>query len=286
MTTQGLRGAGASFGIITEFTMRTHPEPANAVQYSYTFTFGEHNMADVFRTWQEIIFDEKLDRRLGTLFIITGVAAVIEAIFYGTPEEFIQTGIPERLPQPSERHVVLNGWLGHLAQLAVVEGLKASNVSVPFYSKSLGFRRQDRLSDAKVDEMFQYLHDAPKGRPEGYFILFEGQGGATNDVAPDATAYAHRDKVMFYQNYLINLPSINEENKQFFGGLHELLLNSLATPHTGATTYAGYVDMELGTGEKAGPAYWGDNYPALRRLKAQWDPQDVLHNPQSVRPGV
>src|SRR6201992_558608 len=33
-----LKGAGASFGVITQFKVITHPAPGEAVQYSYTFS--------------------------------------------------------------------------------------------------------------------------------------------------------------------------------------------------------------------------------------------------------
>ena len=34
---QAIRGAGASFGIVTEFVFITHPEPGPTIRYSYTF---------------------------------------------------------------------------------------------------------------------------------------------------------------------------------------------------------------------------------------------------------
>jgi hypothetical protein len=281
---QGIRGAGASFGIVTEFVMRTHPEPADVVQYSYSFAFGDHDMAKVFKIWQDLVYDPDLDRRLGTLFVIAEFGAIIEAVFYGTPEEFTKSGIPDRLPQPSDSAIVLEGWLGHLTHLAETEGLKASNIAIPFHSKSLGFRRQDKISDQGVDEMFRYLSTAPQGCPEACFIIFSAQGGATNDVAPDATAYAHRDKIMFYENYIIKIPDVNEENKRYFAGFHDLMLKALSTPQLVATTYPGYVDLELGTGVTSGPAYWGDRYHALQLAKSRWDPEDVFQNAQSVRP--
>ena len=37
---KGLKGAGASFGIITEFVFKTHPEPGSVVHYSYNITCG------------------------------------------------------------------------------------------------------------------------------------------------------------------------------------------------------------------------------------------------------
>jgi hypothetical protein len=270
--------------IVTEFVVRTHPEPATIVQYSYTFAFGEHDMAHVFKAWLDLAYDPELDRRLGTLFIITGLGVVIEAIYYGTTEEYEKSGISKRLPQPSATTIVLEGWLGHLVQVAATEGLKASNLSIPFYGKSLGFRQQDRITDEAVDKMFKFISDAPKGHPEAYFIIFSAQGGATNDVPSDATAYAHRDKLMFYESYAINIPSINADNRTFISGFHSLMMESLTTPTLVSTTYPGYVDLDLGTGVVSGPAYWGNNYPALRLTKSKWDPSELFYNAQSVRP--
>ena len=35
-----VKGAAASFGIVTEFKVRTEPEPGSAVEYSYTYHLG------------------------------------------------------------------------------------------------------------------------------------------------------------------------------------------------------------------------------------------------------
>ena len=37
-SSQAIRGAGASYGIVTEFVFITHPEPGSTVHYSYNFT--------------------------------------------------------------------------------------------------------------------------------------------------------------------------------------------------------------------------------------------------------
>jgi hypothetical protein len=36
-----MRGAGASFGIVTEFVIETYPEPESTLGYGYTFTCGD-----------------------------------------------------------------------------------------------------------------------------------------------------------------------------------------------------------------------------------------------------
>jgi len=264
--------------------MRTHPEPGNVVQYTYTYSLGEHDVTQVFKQWRDLAYDPNLDLRLGTLITITGEAAIVEAIFYGTDAEFQASGVPQRLPKPSDLTVDVKGWLGHLTYLAEGDALHASNIRSPFYNKSLGFRQQDTLSDAVVDKMMDYMMNAPKGFHEVVIFIFSAQGGAINKVPVDATSYGHRDKVMFYENYIINIPQVSQENKNYFLGFHKIMLDALAEPKLITTTYAGYVDMDLGTGAKAGPPYWGELYPRLQEVKTKWDPNDIFHNPQSVRP--
>ena len=46
------RGAAASYGIVTEFKVRTQPEPDETVLYSFTFN---SNPASAFKSWQALI---------------------------------------------------------------------------------------------------------------------------------------------------------------------------------------------------------------------------------------
>lgn len=278
---QALRGAGAGFGIITEFVVRTHPEPGDVVQFSFDFTFGDdpERLAASYQQWQDLVADPDLDRRFGTELIVSAVGIIITGTFYGTADELNATGITQRLPQNGT--LVVRDWLGSLAADAENEGLYLTNTATNFYSKSLGLRQQEVLSKDSILEMFRFLQGADKGTLL-WFIIFDATGGAVADVPANATAYAHRDKVLFYQSYAVDLLSLSDTTRSFLNDFHERLVGYLPSGDTVRGTYPGYVDLNM-TGVPQ-QVYWEDNLPALEAIKSRWDLEDVFHNPQSVRP--
>lgn len=275
---QGLRGAGASFGIITEFVMRTHPEPTSVVQYVYNFNFGDMSeMGPVYKAWQDLVADPTLDRRFGTELVMCPIGVIITGTFYGTEDEFKKTGIIQRLPHGKDpRSITVTDWMGSLIFEAQKAALYLSDMSSPFYSKSLGFKREDVLSAGAINDLFRYTDDTAKGTVL-WFIIFDATGGAVADVAMNATGYAHRDKIFFYQSYAVDLWDLSNTTRAFLNGFHKQLRDTIPADVYG--TYPGYVDPEL---TDAQAEYWMSNLPELMRVKSRWDPLDLFHNPQSV----
>jgi hypothetical protein len=260
--------------------MRTHPEPGDVVQYSYSFSFGSGaELAKVYKAWQDLIADPDLDRRFGTELVIYPLGVIITGTFYGTKQEFEDSGILDRLPQTGNETLAVTDWLGSLTQWAEHEALYLSDIPTAFYSKSLAFRKEDVLSADMATDLFDYVESADKGTLL-WFVIFDASGGAVSDVAENATAYAHRDKIMFYQSYAIGLLSVPETTRTFLTDFHERLLGFLPAGGTYGT-YPGYVDPALTDAQEE---YWMGNLAELGKIKAKWDPNDVFHNPQSVRP--
>lgn len=261
--------------------MRTHPEPGDVVQFSFDFTFGDdpEKLASSYKQWQDLVADPTLDRRFGTELVLTSLGAIITGTFYGTEDEFSATGILERLPQNGT--VVVTDWLGSLTAWAEAEALYLSNAATPFYSKSLGFRHEDTLTEEDATKLFQYVQGADKGTLL-WFIIFDASGGAVADVPTNATAYAHRDKYMFYQSYAVDLFSLSDTTRTFLTDFHEQLVGYLPSNTTDRGTYPGYVDLNIsGVPQEQ---YWNANLPTLEAIKLTWDSDDVFHNPQSVQP--
>lgn len=274
-----MKGAGAGFGVITEFVVKTHPEPGDVVQFTYTLGVGsQEDMAPTFKAWQDLVVDPDLDRRFGTEFIMEPLGCIITGTFYGTRDEFDASGIPDRLPKGGKLGFTVNDWLASLAADAQNEALYLTDVSTPFYSKSLAFRPEDAIPDQKITDIFKWIDGTDKGTLL-WFVIFDATGGAIGDVPANSTSYPHRDKFMFYQSYAIGLP-LGKTTKDFLTNLHEKILAALPNDSP-RTTYAGYVDPALTDGQQQ---YWGQNLAALELVKRDWDAADVFHNPQSVRP--
>ncbi|OAA59010.1 FAD-binding, type 2 [Niveomyces insectorum RCEF 264] len=286
-----LRGAGSSFGIVTEFVMRTHPAPGSVVQYTFEFAFGgAAALARTYTAWQALVGDPALDRRFGTEFVLYPLGAVITGTFYGTQAEWDATGIAARLPPAANTTLVVHDWLGSLAQAAENEALYLSDTPTSFYAKSLGLRREDLLTPAHVADLFAYVASAAKGTLL-WFIVFDASGGAVADAAAtNATAFAQRDKVLFYQSYAVLdlvvpeplTSSAAAPTVAFLTAFHERLLATLPAS-VAVGTYPGYVDPALAQPQQE---YYGANLPALQRIKAAWDPNQVFRNPQSVQPAT
>ena len=102
---QAIRGAAASFGIVTEFVFQTNPEPPSTVQYSYSFVYASlsivhitdsrlvclsrigdyRTLAQTFSKWQKVISQPNLDRKLASMLTITPVGLVISGIALSFP---------------------------------------------------------------------------------------------------------------------------------------------------------------------------------------------------------
>ena len=273
----GLKGAGGSFGIITEFKVHTHPEPGDVVEYTYSFSFGSQTeMADVYKAWQALVGDPELDRRFSSLFIAQPLGVMISGTFYGTEQEYEESGIPDKIPGGGVLDLKLLGWMGSLAHQAELAGLHLAELSTAFTSRSLAFREEDLLSNDTVDDLFAYIDEADKGSLI-WTIIWNSEGGAMADFT-EGNSYPHRDKVMMYQSYVVGIPEINDATRDFVEGVQERIRDGAPDA---STTYAGYIDPTLDR-EAANEFYWGEHVPRLRQIKQKWDPEGIFRNPQSI----
>ncbi|ELR04311.1 hypothetical protein VC83_06007 [Pseudogymnoascus destructans] len=277
-----VKGAGASFGVVTEFKLRTEPEPGEVVEFEYSFTVGSYaSKAAVFKRWQSLIADPGLTRKFATKVAITGIGMIISGTYFGSKAEYDAFDMKSKLGGDSvAKTIVFQDWLGLLGHWAEDAALLfAGGLPSHFYNKTLTFNGATLISDEVIDNLFAYLDEVAKGTLL-WFLVFSLTGGAVNDIAQDATSYAHRDALFYFESYGISLVKVSKTTKDFIAGINTTIKNGVPGVED-LGSYAGYVDPELPNGPQQ---YWRTNLPKLEQIKAVVDPGDVFHNPQSVRP--
>ena len=99
-------------------------------------------------------------------------------------------------------------------------------------------------------------------------------------VAPDSTAFAYRDAT--FATVIAGMwpdPADNEANtqwvKDYYAAIH---------PHSGSD--GGYINFMAEDDVHRTEANFGSNYDRLAKVKGTWDPDNVFHLNQNIRPAA
>ncbi len=114
-------------------------------------------------------------------------------------------------------------------------------------------------------------------------VTFFTLGGSVAEIAPDATAFAHRNALLEVQ-YLGYVNSGSAQaitaNTQWIRGVYADTFPRLSLAGEGC--YVNYCDDDL-TQSQWTSRYWGSNYPRLQSTKVRVDPDDFFHGKQTIR---
>jgi FAD/FMN-containing dehydrogenase len=109
-------------------------------------------------------------------------------------------------------------------------------------------------------------------------LEFAALGGAYNRVAPDATAFFHRD-CLFNIKYATNIEmaaaaSVKESGTRWIERITAAML-----PWASGRSYQNYIDPSLANWQLA---YYGTNYERLQKVKRRYDPARFFRFTQAV----
>ncbi|GGU72639.1 FAD-binding oxidoreductase [Lentzea flava] len=160
-------------------------------------------------------------------------------------------------------------------------------------NETKGSNLRKPLNDEQVDTVWRSLTD-PQRQGQGKVYL-ASYGCTINTVAPSATAVPQRSS-MFKMAVGTSWADPAEDAVQVqwvrdtYTGIHKATGGAPAPNDAQDGAYINYPDLDLldpnrnRSGVPWYTLYYKDNYPALQRIKAKYDPANVFHHPLSIRP--
>ncbi len=273
----GIRGGGGNFGIVTSFEFQLHPVGPEIMAGLIVHPFSD--AGDVLRYYRD--FAARAPDELSVWVVmrkapplpflpedVHGTEVVILAALYaGDMAEGEKALAPLRaFGNPIADVISPHPFTGFQAAFDPLLTPGVRN-----YWKSHDFLE---LSDDLLDTLIRYVGTLPDPQCE---VFIAQMGGATNRIAPDATAYRHRD-AEFIMNVHGRWENASDDDR-CIGWCRELF--EAATPYATGGVYVNFMTEE--EEQRVAEAY-GDSYQRLVDLKKKYDPKNMLRLNQNIRP--
>lgn len=272
-----IRGGGGNFGIVTEFEFELHPVGPEILAGLIVFPLAQaKQVLTQYRKFAESAPEElnvwTVLRKAPPLpFLpenVHGKEVIVLAVFYAGD---IAEG--ERLIEPLRHfgdsygeHIGVQPYAAWQQAFDPLLTRGARN-----YWKSHNFTE---LSDGVLDAIVEFVGKLPSPHCE---IFIGCIAGAPNRISADATAYYHRDA-----KFVLNVHGRWEEATQdamCIAWAREFFQAS--APYASAGAYVNFMTEE--ESDRIQSAY-GSNYDRLVQLKRQYDPENIFHLNQNIKP--
>jgi FAD/FMN-containing dehydrogenase len=265
-------GGGGNFGIVTRFVFRTH-QVGSVSTYSLEWPWSDAKQ--VVQAWQS--FAPHAPDGLSCVLNVNaaaggGVPLITSAgQFFGSEQALrsllaplVNAGTPSRVTTMTRTFLEAVHYWGGGGTGRATFAAKSSISTAP-------------LSSAGIDALLHQIEDKRTSGTGSGIVLLDSWGGAINRVPKAATAFVHRN-ALFSMQYLAywdpgaaaapNLAWL----RRCFAALR---------PYVSQFAYQNYIDPELPNWQQA---YYGTNLPRLRKVKHKYDPHNIFHFRQSIRP--
>ncbi|KAF7320142.1 FAD-binding domain-containing protein [Mycena kentingensis (nom. inval.)] len=282
-----LRGASASFGIVTRYTIQTHEAPATVQRFAINFNKRPASeFSRILQQYQQ--WSLHAPKEIGIVANVwqSGTDIEMTGYYMGTKDNFdpVFDSLLKATGQPDTIYRQEREWKTALTEVS--GGSTLSTVGTPdihdtFYAKSLVVPEVQPISTAAFEALADYFNRTKKpDEISEWFIQFELWGGGDSKIATvhsADTAYPHRSHHWTVQFYGRSKGSWSSQSTEYVDGLVEAITDKMPEVKFGG--YANYLDPELKGWEGK---YYGSNYPRLLALQKQYDPKGVFAKPQNI----
>jgi FAD/FMN-containing dehydrogenase len=281
----GLRGGGGNFGVVTEFEFRLHPTTGQALVADLYFDPFDPAATNALRAWRDLLPDAPRQATLTSDTMTAGEAPFLPPRMYGRPVVTAgfawvgEVGDARRYLETFRRRI------GTPVAEQVEEMRYVELQSIGDERHHHGLRRYSaghyltEFSDAAIEA---YLaRGITAGGPEPIWSLmpgggFQAYGGAVAEVGEEESAFSHRNTLV-----------------EFFGGATWADPAEDGDRMAAARAWAAtlepfsigtYVNVIADPGADVGRAYASGQLTRLAELKRKYDPDNVFHLNQNIRP--
>ena len=272
-----IRGGGGNFGVVTEFEFQLFPVGPEIVAGLIVFPFREAKQ--VLTKYRQFVDSMPADLNVWMVlrkapplpFLpenVHGKEVVVLPVFYtGAVAEAEKLIAPVRaFGTVVGEHVGAQPYAQWQKAFDPLLGPGARN-----YWKSHNFTE---LADGALNAIIEFGGKLPSTQCE---IIIGQIGGAANRVAPDAMAYAHRDA-----KFVLNVHGRWDEaadDQKCINWAREFFKAS--APYASAGAYVNFMTAE--ESDRIAAAY-GSNYQRLVQIKRRYDPENIFHLNQNIKP--
>ncbi|MGE5818710.1 MAG: FAD-binding oxidoreductase [Deltaproteobacteria bacterium] len=272
-----IRGGGGNFGVVTQFEFQLFPVGPEIVAGLIVFPFSQAKQ--VLTRYRQFVASAPEELNVWALlrkapplpFLpenVHGKEVVVLPIFYsGAVAE------AEKLIAPVRAFGKAVG--EHIGAQPYVQWEKAFDPLLTpgarNYWKSHNFTE---LADGALNSIIEFAGKLPSPYCEIFIGLI---AGAPNRVAPNAMAYGHREA-----KFVLNVHGRWDEAKddqKCIAWAREFFKSS--APYASAGAYVNFMTAE--EGDRIAAAY-GSNYERLVEIKRRYDPENVFHLNQNIKP--
>ena len=264
-------GGGGNFGIVTRFVFRTHPA-SDVTTYSLEWPWSDAKA--VVQAWQQLAphAPDELASVLNVSAAAGGGAGITSAgQFFGSETALRSLLAPlANAGTPTRYTTTPRTFLGAVHYFAGGGGGRSTFAA----KSSIGARL---LTSAGIDALLHQIEAKRTAGTGSGIVLLDAWGGAINRVPKARTAFVHRG-ALFSLQYLAYW-SAGEPAAPNLAWLRRCY--AATQPYLSGFAYQNYIDPDLSTWPHA---YYGSNLPRLRQVKRRYDPHNVFHFRQSIRP--
>lgn len=270
-----LRGGGGNFGVVTSFTFRLHPMQSvicGPTAWPISAT------ADILGWFRDFLpaQDEDLYGFFATMtvppappfpeaFHLHKACAVVWC-YTGDPARAEEAFTPVRQMQPAWDGI---GTAPYPALQSTFDALYPKGLQ--WYWRGDFFRS---IPDGAVAAHARFSEELPTMHSTMHLYPIDG---AVHRVGQTDTAFAHRDVTFSQVIAGVDPDPANAETLRSWSGDYW----NATHPYSAG---AAYVNFMMDEGQDRVRASYGPNYSRLSEIKAEYDPQNVFHINQNIRP--